>query len=65
MVDLIIISSQLHFLQQYFPKQKPTIIKYRDYKKIDLSYFRPELNRKLTEIEHDEGNILKIRLLLC
>ena len=42
-------------LKQYFPKQKPAIIKYRDYKTFDHLYFWAEVNRKLTKIEHDEG----------
>ena len=43
-------------LKQYFPKQKPTIIKYRDYKKFDHSHFRAELTKKLADIQYDPGN---------
>ena len=46
----------LTVLKQYYPKQKPTIIKYRDYKKFDHQFFREELSRKLANIGQDAEN---------
>ena len=37
-------------LKQYFPKQKPVIIQFRDYSNFDLCVFKSELSRRFTII---------------
>ena len=42
-------------LKTFFKKNKPTIIKYREYKKIDVILFKSELAQSLCE--NDTGNM--------
>ena len=43
-------------LKTFFPKQKPTIVKYRNYKKFDLTIFCSELSVKLNTVHCKDRN---------
>ena len=43
-------------LKKFFPKQKPTIVKYRNYKRFDLTIFCSELSVKLNTVHCKDRN---------